>query len=175
MQNVTLIVAADPNNVIGREGKLPWRIPEDLQLFRKRTLGHVIMMGRKTWISLPKKPLDGRANVVISSSYYEHPSASGIGPYFHPTPEYSLRTIRDSWKYCHLADYSYKDIFVIGGAQLYKYFIENNLANRIIMSKIHEQYEGDVYFPKLDDTWEMSEVEKHQGFDTIYWLKKTSQ
>jgi dihydrofolate reductase len=63
---VSIIVACDKHGVIGKEGKLPWRCSEDLKIFRKRTLGHAVIMGRKTWDSLPKKPLDGRPNIILT-------------------------------------------------------------------------------------------------------------
>jgi dihydrofolate reductase len=157
---VTIIVACDPNKVIGKQNQLPWRLPEDLRLFRQRTLGHVVVMGRKTWQSIPKRPLDGRMNVVVSRTMYEPPTAYGIGPYFFDSLSWALTNSKKMWHD--------KEIFVIGGAEIYKQAIDNNLADRIILSEVNEAHEGDVYFPKLDSRWIETKREKNKGFDVVY-------
>ena len=132
-----IIVAVAENGVIGRDGDLPWRISEDLKRFKVITMGHPIVMGRKTYESLPNGPLPGRQNVVISrQTNYQHDSlddACLVCP--------SLTAAR---KLC--GDYS--ELMIIGGAGLYAEALP--LATRIFLTEVHAAVSGDVYFPAFD-------------------------
>lgn len=167
---VSIIVACDPKGVIGKNGILPWRVPEDLKLFRQRTLNHVIIMGRKTWESLPKKPLDGRPNVVISRTIWDMVKDPVEGPHWHGSLERALSAINNNWT-GELAEYKHKDIFIIGGAQLYEEALKRNLVQRIIMSQLYENYDGDVLFPRLDSSWYIYSCEKYEKFKVVYMSK----
>jgi dihydrofolate reductase len=171
--SVTIVVACDVRGVIGKEGKLPWRVPEDLQAFRQRTLGNTIIMGRKTWDSLPKKPLDGRANVVISRSYSERPKDADVGPFFYGSLKQAIIDLSDCAG--RISKYISKEIYIIGGAQIYKQALDDDIVDRIIMTKIKGKYDGDVFFPVLpSDKWIVTSTEYKKEFDTICLVNSTN-
>jgi dihydrofolate reductase len=132
---VALIVAVAENGVIGRDGKLPWRIPEDMKWFRERTAGRPLIMGRKTWESFPKRPLPGRTNIVITrDGSYEAEGAVVV-------------TSLDA-----ALDVAYgeepEEIMVIGGAEVYRVALP--LVRRIYLTSVHGEIEGDTHFPSID-------------------------
>jgi dihydrofolate reductase len=123
------IVAHDPNLVIGRKGELPWHYSKDLKYFKKVTMGHPIIMGRVVFEELNEQPLPGRENIVLSRSRnYEHV------PTFNAIPG-ALDYVAD------------EDIaFVIGGAEVYRQLMPK--VEKLFVTEIHEEYEGDTYFPE---------------------------
>lgn len=130
---ITLVVAASDNNVIGRDGQLPWRIPEDLRRFRQSTMGRPILMGRRTFESIGR-PLPGRRNIVISrQAGLELPGCEVVS-----SPEAALEATRGSG-----------ELMVIGGSTIYRYFLP--LADRIFMTRVHAELAGDTHFPPLND------------------------
>ena len=134
---LTLIVAYASNRVIGRDNGLPWKLPGDLAHFKRTTLGHPIIMGRKTWESLGR-PLPGRANIVVTRQA-DYAAAGAI-------VVTSLQAALDACP---------KDIdpFVIGGAQLYTLALP--IANRIVATEVHAEVDGDAWFPELpSDQWQ---------------------
>ena len=144
---IALVVALAENNVIGRNGRLPWRIPSELQHFKRITMGKPLIMGRKTFASL-KKPLEGRDNIVITrdSGF----SAEGA---LHAT---SLdEAIRLALECARMRGID--EIMVIGGAQIYEASL--GLARRLYLTRIHAAVEGDTYFPVLDKAeWRETEA-----------------
>lgn len=128
---VTLIVAVAENGVIGRDGTLPWRLPEDLRHFRRLTMGNTVLMGRKTWQSLGR-PLDGRANWVLTRD----PAFSAPG----------AQVFRDLD--AALAQPPQGQLLVIGGAELYRQALP--LASRLELTRVHARVEGDTHFPDYD-------------------------
>jgi dihydrofolate reductase len=173
MPCVAIVVACDPRYIIGSQGKLPWRLPEDLQLFRNRTMGHAVIMGRKTWDGLPEryKPLDGRANVVISKTKWFEPTLSNDGPYYYDRIDKAIEIIRRDWTN-QLTKYKNKDIYIIGGAQIYQEALDKNLVDKIYMSRLDDPYEGDVRFPVLGPEWNKVHVEPHKKFNVFTWERK---
>lgn len=129
--SLTLIVAYSENRVIGRDNTLPWKLPGDLAHFKRSTLGHPILMGRKTWDSLGR-PLPGRSNIVIS----RNPDFAAPGATVVPTLEAALAACGEV-----------EQAFVIGGAQIYAQALP--LAQRILATEVHAQVEGDAFFPLL--------------------------
>ncbi|MDI6750965.1 MAG: dihydrofolate reductase [Pseudomonadota bacterium] len=131
---IVIIAAVAKNGVIGKENALPWRLPEDMAHFKALTLGHTVIMGRKTWESLPPKfrPLPNRRNVVVTRNVdYAAPGAEVV----------------------HSLDEAVKlgaggTAFVIGGAELYAHALP--LADRLELTEIDADIEGDAYFPALD-------------------------
>ncbi len=128
---LTLIVAVAENGVIGRDGTLPWRLPEDLKHFRRLTLGNTVLMGRKTFESLGK-PLEGRANWVLSRD-----------PAYAPAGARVFAQLDDA-----LAQAPQGELLVIGGAELYRQALP--LARRLELTRVHAQVEGDTHFPGFD-------------------------
>jgi dihydrofolate reductase len=131
---LTLIVAAAENQVVGRDGQLPWRLPADLQWFKRHTLGHPVLMGRKTWDSLGR-PLPGRANLVVSRQV----DLQLAGAHVFTSPS-------DALAYARQLDGG-EEVFGIGGAELYRQLLP--LTDRILLTQVHATVEGDAFFPEL--------------------------
>ena len=146
------IVAMSSNRVIGKDGKLPWHLPEDLKFFKKTTLGHPILMGRKTFESIGR-PLPGRRNIVLSTSM---------------PPREGVEVIRS------LADLTCADgeqIFLIGGAQLFESLLPQCAG--MYLTWIDQPYEGDVLFPPFEHLFgEPSVVERGEDMEFRYYERK---
>ena len=131
---IQLIWAQDENGGIGKNGKLPWHISEDLKNFKKITKNHPIIMGRVTWESLPFKPLPNRRNIVLSSNFY--------------TEVECFNNIDDCMKM--LKQDGLNSIFIIGGSSIYSEFL--NIANDLHITIIHQEIDGiDCFFPQTLD------------------------
>lgn len=129
---MSIIVAMAGNRVIGKDNGLPWRLPGDLKRFKSLTMGHHIIMGRKTFESIGR-PLPGRINVVVTRNAAFRPAGVTLAGSVAAAIDLSAG---DS------------EIFVIGGAELYRESL--GLANRIYLTEIHANVEGDTFFPQLD-------------------------
>lgn len=132
---LSIIVAVANNGVIGKDGGLPWSIPEDMKFFKAMTTGHAVIMGRKTWESIPAKfrPLPNRRNVVISSSASVR--ADGMSTWQFADFDLALKTLRG-----HLTDHA----FVIGGAMLYEAALP--LVDTAYVTRINRDIDGDTFF-----------------------------
>lgn len=128
---LSLIVAHDEALVIGREGRLPWHLPEDLRHFKRTTMGKPVLMGRGVFEELGGKPLAGRRNVVLSKKKWPN------------VP--SFDTIADALEYLR----EEPEVFVIGGGQVYRALIGR--ADRLVVTVVDGVYEGDVTFPEYRD------------------------
>lgn len=152
---IVIVVAAAENRVIGHKGALPWRIPEDLKRFKAVTLGKPCIMGRKTWESLPVKPLPGRSNIVVTREAVFH--ADGA------------RLARDFATALRLAELENPDeIAVIGGEQIFAAALP--LAHRIHLTEVSGHPEGDAFLPLIDRSeWrEISRDGPHEWATTRY-------
>jgi dihydrofolate reductase len=134
MEDVVLIAAAAENGVIGKDGTIPWRLPEDMRRFKALTTGHPVVMGRKTWDSLPKKPLPGRSNIVLTRRRGWRAEGAAAACSMEAA----------------LALAGEPPVFVIGGAEVYRAALP--LAARIELTQIHRAFDGDAHFPPLDST-----------------------
>ena len=142
--SISLIAAAAANDVIGREGALPWRLPDDLQRFKQLTMGKPLVMGRLTHESIGRA-LPGRKNIVLSRQ-----------PNFVAEGCLKANTLEDAIALSGEAP----EIMVIGGGMVYELFLP--LATRIYLTRVHAVVEGDAYFPQLDSTqWEV--VDRDDG------------
>ena len=129
---ISIVVAMDTNGVIGKDNELPWRLPADLQHFKKTTMGKPILMGRKTWESIGR-PLPGRTNIVITrDSGYQ---AEGC-------------VVVNSIDAAMLAASEQDEVMVIGGAEFYRQVLPR--TDTIYLTRIHETFEGDTVFPELN-------------------------
>ncbi|MEZ4872885.1 MAG: dihydrofolate reductase [Bdellovibrionales bacterium] len=135
------IVAASENNVIGTQGDLPWSIPEDMQFFREKTKGHAMIMGRKTFESFPnQKPLPGRLNVVVTRQKDYSPEGVEV-----------VDSIEKAIELCRSQTEKWGDeVFIIGGGEIYKQSLP--LVDRIYLTRIYAQFDGDTTYPDLDST-----------------------
>ena len=143
-----LIAAVAANGVIGADGRLPWRLREDLQYFKRMTQGHAVVMGRRTWESIGK-PLPGRRNVVVTrQAGFAAPGASVA-----PSLEAALALCRDQGL-----------VFVIGGTELYRAALP--LADGLLLTEIQRDFAGDARFPEFDRTaWRETGREPHVAAD----------
>lgn len=141
---ITLIWAMSSNGAIGLNNQLPWRLPADLKFFKSQTIGKTMLMGRKTWESMGSKPLPGRHSVVLT----------GDTSYVAEGAEV-VHSIEEARKVA--VD---KELMVIGGAGVFKHFLP--LADRLLVTRIDEDIQGDVFFPYFD--WnEFELVHEEQG------------
>ena len=158
---ISLIVAMDENNVIGKDNDLPWHIPEDLKLFKRHTTDKSIVMGRNTYVSLNRpKGLPKRYNIVVSKTYKENPPVVSDSIKFVDNLEdvMSLGKIDD-------------EVFVIGGSQIYEASLPH--ADYLYISHIKNSTEGDVYFPVVNwDEWKLIETEEYNEFTFNKYKRK---
>ena len=140
----SLVVAMDRNRVIGRDNRLPWRLPDDLAYFKRVTMGHPVVMGRRTWESIGK-PLPGRTNIVLSSNPdYAAPGCTVVG------------SLEAAWRAAGDAD----EVFVIGGTSLFEETLPS--AERIHLTEVEAAVEGDTFFPEFDRSqWSEREIARH--------------
>lgn len=135
---ISIIVAAAANNVIGREGKLPWHLPEDLRRFKELTLGKPLLMGRKTHESIGRA-LPGRQNIVLT----RQPGYQAIGCNVVDSVAAALEIARGA-----------EELMVIGGNAVYEMMLP--LSGRIYLTRVHEAVDGDTFFPEIDaDHWQL--------------------
>jgi dihydrofolate reductase len=141
---ISIIAAVADNNVIGGNNKLLWRLPADLKRFKQLTLGHPVIMGRKTFESIGK-PLPGRENVVITRN-----------PDFKAEGITIVRSLDEVLK-----KFSGQDVFIIGGAEIYAQSM--SLADKIFLTRIYQLFEGDSFFPAIDERiWKVKREEMHE-------------
>ncbi|HXF99279.1 MAG TPA: dihydrofolate reductase [Bacteroidota bacterium] len=152
---LAIIAAIGKNRVIGKAGKLPWHISDDLKRFKRLTMGNTVLMGRKTFESLGK-PLPGRRNVVVTSR-----TIPGIETY--KSLDAALAALADQER-----------VFVIGGAQIYAQVLER--ADELYLTFVDGEYEGDVFFPPyehfLGTTYELVHEEHHAGYTFADYRRK---
>ena len=147
-QRIYLVAAVAANGVIGREGRLPWHLPEDLKHFKRLTLGHPIIMGRRTWESLGG-PLPGREHIVVTrTAGYEAPGAA----------------VASSLDAALALCAGEPVVFVIGGRELFAEALA--LAAGLVLTEIHRDYQGDTCFPPYDRSrWRETQRERHVTAD----------
>ncbi|MBB2952585.1 MULTISPECIES: dihydrofolate reductase [Sphingobacterium] len=142
---ITLIVAATENNVIGKGNKMPWHLPNDLKYFKKNTLEHSVVMGRKTFESLGK-PLPDRRNIILTRDMTAKSDDVDIANSFQEVLNYC----RDE-----------REIFVIGGGEIFKQTLP--FADKILLTRLHTTIDGDAYFPELPaHEWTLKSEDKHE-------------
>jgi len=145
-KNITIIVAAAENNAIGKDNDLIWNLPDDLKRFKKLTLGHCIIMGRKTFDSFPGL-LPNRKHIIISNKSKKYFQENVI----------VVNNINDALK----AAEDDENPFIIGGGQIYKLALD--YSNKIELTRVHEKFEADTFFPEIDETkWKLINSEKHE-------------
>jgi dihydrofolate reductase len=150
-------VAASDNNVIGKDGGLPWHVSSDLKLFKEITMGKPVIMGRRTWESLPRQPLPGRRNIVITRNPdYAAEGADVAG------------SIHEALAMCE----GEPEVSIIGGGQVYEQAMDR--TDRIYLTRIHLTVDGDTFLPELpENEWqevERREFEKGERDDAAFTL-----
>ncbi|MFC7071324.1 dihydrofolate reductase [Halobaculum lipolyticum] len=157
---VALIAAVAANGVIGADGGMPWHFPEDMRHFKETTTGHPVVMGRRTYESVAADlggPLPGRTNVVLSRSEPALPASVVVVD----SVEAALDAAREA-----AADRGVDTVYVAGGGAVYDQFLP--LADRLVLTEIHESYEGDTGFPEFDPAdWRVRERDERGAFDFV--------
>lgn len=155
---LALVAAVGDNGVIGADGDLPWHHPEDLRHFKRTTVGHPVVVGRRTYESIAARlggPLPGRLNVVLSTRELDLPEgavrAGGV--------EEAVEVARETG-----SDVAY----VVGGATVYEQFLDR--ADRLVLTEIHASHEGDTYFPEWDrDAWREVDREDREALSFVVY------
>lgn len=151
---ITIIVALDENNGIGRNGDLLCHLPNDMKHFKQITTGHTVIMGRRTYESLPKGALPNRINVVITSGAAENFPGCLVA-----------RSVEEALSRCS----NQEKIFIIGGGQLYRATL--GLADQLCLTRIHHTFsDADTFFPEIDfDEWTLTVKEAHAADDKHHY------
>lgn len=145
---ITLIVAAAENNVIGSDNKMPWHLPNDFKYFKKNTINHSVIMGRKTFESIGK-PLPERRNIILTRDLN----------YVNEDVDVA-NSIQEVINYCR----DEREIFIIGGAEIYKQTLP--IAHRVLLTRVHTNVTGEAVFPELlEHQWKLVSSEKHEKDD----------
>jgi len=148
MTRLIAIVAMTPDRVIGRDGTLPWHLPEDLAFFKRTTSGHPIVMGRKTYESIGR-PLPKRRNIVLTRD--PNWSAPGTGVIHSPEELTKLPDISGT-------------VYIIGGAEIYQAFLPH--TDEVLVTHVLEPHAGDTYLPRFEDEFPHSTIiETHPQFE----------
>jgi dihydrofolate reductase len=142
---LSIVVAISENNAIGKNNMLLWHLPADLKHFKEITSGHTIIMGRKTYDSIGK-PLPNRRNIVVSRN--ADLNIDGVETY-HGLEQALAQCSNEA------------EVFLIGGAEIYRQGLK--YSNKIYLTRVHETYEADTFFPELEpEIWTETQVERHQ-------------
>ena len=164
---ISLIVAMSFNGVIGDKGRIPWVCKEDMAFFKEKTTGHPVIMGRKTYESLPLKvrPLPGRFNVVLSRNQELYGMYEG-----NPDGPLVVASLQEAVDY---VDEMSTEIFIIGGEQVYKEALDMDIVDRIYMNVLNNRVEGDTVFPYFDlNNWIKTESDiKYQDFKSYTLIR----
>lgn len=147
---IKLIVAYANDNVIGKDGRIPWFIPEDLKRFKELTLHHTVIMGRKTYESIPNAPLKNRLNIVLTRDKSYQINEENVIVFNDASDVISfINTHAEN-----------QTVYVIGGQSLYEHFLP--LCDEILATEVHLEVKGDAFFPKLSDrVWKQASIEQH--------------
>ena len=164
---ISLVAAVSENDVIGKDNKLLWNLPNDMKFFKNITWAMPVIMGRKTYEALGK-PLGGRKNIVITRSTD-----------FHPDNVIVVSSLDAALKAA--ADTDAKEAFITGGGEIYKEAMP--LADKLVVTRVHGTFEGDTYFPKIDEhEWEITSHldfpvdEKHAyAYSFQFWKRRGAE
>lgn len=142
-KQITMIVAVAENGAIGKDNNLLWHISGDLKRFKAITTGHSIIMGRKTYLSFPKRPLPDRKNIILTHGDTEFDGA------------FTAKNIDEALALCES-----DEVFIIGGESIYRQFLP--YTTKIYLTRVHREYEADTFFPELNmEEWKITETDEH--------------
>ena len=163
---VSLIVAVSENGVIGKDNDLIWHLPKDMRYFKETTLGHHIIMGRRNFESIPHKfrPLRSRVNIIVTRNKDYTAKDCIIVNSIESAIDYSKSNKED-------------EVFIIGGGEIYKQSMQKNLVDKIYLTRVHADFDGDTFFETPSSNWMIESVlkkkkdEKHL-FDYTFLVYK---
>ena len=149
---ISIVVAFDQNRLIGKNNELPWHLPADLKHFKSITMGHHMVMGRKTFDSIGK-PLPGRTSVVITRQHGLQIEGCIV-----------VNNLEEALEYCK----GQLEIFIVGGAEIFKWALP--LCTDLYVTQIHHQFSGDTWFPEIKtDEWSILSKEDHNADEKNGW------
>lgn len=165
----SLIVAKAENNVIGKDNDMCWHLPREFKHFKAETIGCPVIMGRKNFESLPIKPLPKRTNIIVSrNESYEVINGCVLTNSIEKGIEVAAKE-------------NARKVFIIGGGQIYKQAIESDLLDEMIITTVHDSFEGDAFFPDFDaSNWKITKEqfynkdEKNAHDYTIKWYERVN-
>lgn len=170
MTKFKIIACINQKRVLGNEGKLLYHIGNDLANFKRMTVGNVIIMGRKTFESLPNnEPLKDRVNIIITNN-----EEYGVNAEFKNV--YIVHSVKDAVELCD-AFFGDKEVFVIGGESIYRQFMEENLVDEMRLTIVNDDADGDAVFPEYnEDDWyvyykSMAQVSSWEGVDKSFYFE----
>jgi dihydrofolate reductase len=172
---LTHIVACSQNRVIGSQGDLVWNIPEDMKFFKDTTKGHIMIMGRKTFESFKGRALPHRSHIVITRNPENFKFEST------PTsPVVFVASLQEAIKLAETQTIQWgEEVFIIGGGEIYKQSLEQGFTDKIYLTLIHKDYEGDTSYPTIPETMfklvEQRDVEGPIPFSFLTYLKNGKQ
>ena len=153
---ISIIVAASQNGVIGRDNQLLWRLPDDLKRFKQLTLGHPMIMGRKTFESIGK-PLPGRTSIIVTRS-----------PEYQVEGTLVVHSLEEALAVAGKLDT--EEAFIIGGGEIYRQALENNSVDQIYLTLVHADSEGDTFFEFPDEAkWQQNDTSFIRPMSDIRW------
>lgn len=155
-----IIAAVAENGVIGKDGEMPWHYPEDLKHFREITMNHPVVMGKETYFSLPEdfRPLPGRNSIVLS-----------FEPLDLEDGAVNVNSFEEAWKEAEKNGNG--KVFIGGGASVYRQTLEE--ADRMILTRIHREYEGDTYFPDWEEeNWREEERDVRDELSFVHYSRR---
>ena len=146
---LTIIAAIGEKNELGKDNDLIWHLPADLKRFKKVTTGHTIIMGRNTFESIGR-PLPNRRSIIITrNKNYQQSGCEVVN-----SLEEAMELIKDD-----------KNAFIIGGAQIYKEALQKELVDQLDITKVHQSFDADVFFPEINNQWELVSTENFSADD----------
>lgn len=166
---IAVIVAVDQENGIGKNNDLMWHLPDDLKFFKDTTAGHIVIMGRKNWDSIPERfrPFKNRENVVITRNRDFQAEGAHV---FH-----SMEEALEAYK-----NENGRTVFIIGGGEIYRQAIELNCVDEFFITRVDHRFDADTFFPKLDFSSWTEEIlgnhpidDKHKYSFTFYRYTKS--
>lgn len=162
-QEIIIIAAMADNRVIGKNNTMPFSVKGNLARFKEMTMGWPCVMGRKTWESLPKRPLPGRLNIIVSKTINsedlmpeKRDDVSGVR---------CFDSLSAAVEFCK----DYEKIFICGGESIYRQSMQ--LANKIDLTVVPGQYEGDAFFPEIGDNWKKTDTVNLNDFSVVTFIK----
>lgn len=154
MDVVLIVAVAKPNNGIGKDNDLLWRLPGDMKFFREQTTGFPVVTGRKNYESIPEKfrPLPNRDNIIVTRQDIKYPNA-----FVCSSLEAGIELAKEK---------NQEKIFIIGGGQIYKQCLEQNLVNKMLITWVDAELEADTFFPEFDSSkWTITKEKKNNPDD----------
>lgn len=167
---VSLIAAMSSNKIIGRDGKIPWNCKDEMKFFKEKTLGKPIIMGRKTWDTLPKKPLPGRFNIVVTKNQ----ELIGLRDENNPDGPIFVDNLTNA---IDISTEFANECMIIGGEQIYKEAIDMDVLDRMYINVMHISVVGDASFPYYDpnDWLIQQQEEKSKEFMSYIFIRKNRE